>query len=60
MIGCYHSHPNGKAAPSQTDRAGAAEDGFVWLIQPLTAAAAGEARAFVFEGGDFRPLPLSP
>ena len=40
VIGCYHSHPNGKAAPSQTDRAGAAEDGFIWLIQPLTAAAA--------------------
>ncbi len=32
VIGYYHSHPNGRAEPSATDRAMAAGDGRVWLI----------------------------
>ena len=32
IIGCFHSHPNGDAAPSDTDRAGALEPDFVWVI----------------------------
>jgi desampylase len=31
-VGCYHSHPNGRAEPSETDRASAADDGKLWLI----------------------------
>lgn len=31
IIGCYHSHPNGKPAPSSHDREQASED-FLWLI----------------------------
>ena len=34
LIGCYHSHPNGKAEPSGSDRQGAAGD-FIWLIAAL-------------------------
>ena len=32
MIGHYHSHPSGVAAPSPTDAACAAPDGTLWLI----------------------------
>ncbi|MEY4269196.1 MAG: hypothetical protein RLZZ58_412, partial [Pseudomonadota bacterium] len=32
VIGCYHSHPSGRAEPSATDAAMAAGDGQYWLI----------------------------
>jgi proteasome lid subunit RPN8/RPN11 len=32
LIGYYHSHPAGIAAPSETDRIMAASDGKLWLI----------------------------
>lgn len=32
VLGYYHSHPNGLARPSATDRAQAARDGSVWAI----------------------------
>ena len=32
VMGYYHSHPNGLARPSSTDRAQAARDGSVWAI----------------------------
>ena len=32
IIGCFHSHPNGEAKPSATDRAEAYESDFVYLI----------------------------
>lgn len=32
VIGHYHSHPNGIAAPSRRDAARAVEDGQLWLI----------------------------
>lgn len=32
VVGCFHSHPNGKALPSPTDRTRADENGFLWLI----------------------------
>jgi proteasome lid subunit RPN8/RPN11 len=32
VIGYYHSHPSGPAAPSATDRASASGDGRVWAI----------------------------
>ena len=32
IIGCFHSHPDGEAAPSATDRAEAYESGFLYLI----------------------------
>ena len=49
LIGCYHSHPNGRAEPSATDKAGAGEENFLWLI------ATGERlEAFVYLAGEFR------
>jgi len=48
LIGCYHSHPNGRAEPSPADRKGAGEENFLWLI------AAGERlEAFVYRCGQF-------
>jgi proteasome lid subunit RPN8/RPN11 len=35
IIGCYHSHPNGRAEPSMRD--GESDDDFVWLIVATTA-----------------------
>ncbi len=32
VIGYYHSHPNGRAAPSAQDQAMAARDGRLWVI----------------------------
>ncbi len=32
VVGCFHSHPNGNVLPSNSDRARADEDGFLWLI----------------------------
>lgn len=62
LIGPYHSHPNGRARPSDHDRARAAEagvDGEVWLIIPVTQAGPGAPQAFLFEAGDFRALPIA-
>lgn len=32
LAGYYHSHPNGRAEPSERDRESAAPDGKLWLI----------------------------
>lgn len=32
LIGYYHSHPNGRASPSQADAQMAAHDGKIWAI----------------------------
>ena len=48
IVGCYHSHPNGRGEPSEADRMGAGEENFLWLI------AAGESlKAFVYLRGEF-------
>lgn len=48
IIGCYHSHPDGRAEPSLRDHDGAAEDNFLWLI-----AAGGRLAAFIYFCGGF-------
>ena len=58
VIGCYHSHPNGVAEPSPRDRAGANEDGFIWLIAALTAKD-GAVNLAGFTAPDFGVLVLS-
>lgn len=62
IVGCFHSHPNGMASPSERDRAQALEDGFVWLIASGAAADAFHLSAFVYEGlpRAFSPLRLEP
>ena len=51
VLGYYHSHPSGIAAPSATDKAQAAGDGSIWAIIACAAApgAGGSATA-----GDIR------
>jgi proteasome lid subunit RPN8/RPN11 len=48
LIGCYHSHPNGRAEPSAIDKEGAGEENFLWLI-----AAGRTLGAFVYLRGEF-------
>ena len=57
IIGCYHSHPNGRAEPSARD--GDSEDGFLWLI----AAASDETMrltAFQRIGDGWQELVIAP
>ena len=57
VIGCYHSHPRGRAEPSNTDLLSATEQEFLWLI----AAGEGEAfelRAHVFTTNAFETVPI--
>jgi proteasome lid subunit RPN8/RPN11 len=57
IVGCYHSHPNGRATPSEHDLG--FEAGFVWLIAALGGAADETAlAAFVIENNAFAPLAL--
>lgn len=58
IVGCYHSHPNGRAEPSSYDAAGATETGFLWLIAALAADGPATLKAFVFNGKGFVPASL--
>lgn len=61
LLGPYHSHPDGAAVPSATDRAratAAAAAGEAWLIVPATRDGAGAARAFIFDGKAFTEAAL--
>jgi proteasome lid subunit RPN8/RPN11 len=58
IVGCYHSHPNGRAEPSRHDLECAVEDGFVWLIAALNADAV-SLRAFISRQAGFEEIPLS-
>jgi desampylase len=58
VIGCFHSHPNGRAEPSATDLKRAFEDQFVWLIAgggPDDFAFA----AYLFSFGTFTKLTIN-
>ncbi len=59
IVGCYHSHANGRAEPSERDLAGASEAGFVWLIAALDDEGGGTVNAFIFDGNGFSPLTFS-
>ena len=54
VVGCYHSHPNGRAEPSPRDRAGGCEDGWVWII----VASGVIDQLAAFEAPDFTPLAI--
>ncbi len=54
IVGCYHSHPNGRPEPSARDLENAADEGFLWLI-----AVEGALAAFVHLGGAFHPVRLA-
>ncbi|HEY1707005.1 MAG TPA: M67 family metallopeptidase [Rhizomicrobium sp.] len=58
IVGCYHSHPDGKAQPSDCDRENGSDEEFVWLI----AAAKDnhvELAAFAFAGDAFTPVTIA-
>lgn len=59
IVGCYHSHPNGTAAPSPRDRDGAADEDFVWLIAAVAPDGSVDVAAHLFAAGDFRRLVLA-
>jgi proteasome lid subunit RPN8/RPN11 len=61
VIGCFHSHPNGRAEPSERDRAEAADDGFVWLIAAGNAQEGFSIRAYLFDADTrlFTPLAIA-
>lgn len=59
IVGCYHSHPEGRAEPSAHDREAAVEENFIWLIAAVPRAGAATLAAFVYATGSFRTLALS-
>ncbi|CAN5268109.1 desampylase [soil metagenome] len=54
VIGYFHSHPNGLAIPSATDRAMAAPDGRIWII-----VASGAMTAWRATANGLAELPMS-
>lgn len=61
LIGCYHSHPNGEAAPSARDaeRAGEADGPAVWLVLPVRQGVAASPAAYAWSTQTgFEPLPV--
>lgn len=52
VLGYWHSHPNGLAGPSATDRAHAVRDGRAWAI-----VANGAISLWVDAANGFEPLP---
>ncbi|HEX4159944.1 MAG TPA: M67 family metallopeptidase [Rhizomicrobium sp.] len=54
IIGCYHSHPDGRSEPSPRDVEGAGETDFLWLIAAIESASADvEIACFVWTGANF-------
>lgn len=60
IIGCYHSHPGGRAHPSEIDRQGGGEENFIWLIAaPAGAGGPVAVEAFVYSAMFFQPMNLA-
>lgn len=56
LVGCYHSHPNGRTTPSAYDAGAAWGGGLVWLI-----VAGGVLTAWRNDReGSFQPLEIEP
>jgi proteasome lid subunit RPN8/RPN11 len=58
LIGCYHSHPDGRALPSTSDSHGATQTDFLWLIA-ATDGAQCRLAGFVYRGGNFAEVVVS-
>ena len=60
IIGCFHSHPNGREGPSERDRASAEEEAFVWLIASGDPSAGFALSAHIFDTSSrtFSPVAL--
>ena len=57
IIGCYHSHPNGRAEPSPRDAAGASEEGFLWIVIAVKDGSA-KLGAHIWKSGAFHPISI--
>jgi len=55
VVGCYHSHPNGRAAPSARDAEYAFAGDFIWLIAGATDSLA----AYVWDGARFMSVAMT-
>lgn len=58
IVGCFHSHPNGHASPSETDKAAAVETDFVWIVAAGKSHGEFSLNAFVFAADAFKPLTI--
>jgi proteasome lid subunit RPN8/RPN11 len=63
VVGCYHSHPDHPAEPSERDRVGAqaiAGPSFAFVIQSVYGGAASELRAWLLDsdGAAFHETPI--
>lgn len=59
VIGCYHSHPNGRAEPSPDDAAQSAPDGQFWIIVAQGAASCWKSLRNGALHGRFDPVALA-
>jgi proteasome lid subunit RPN8/RPN11 len=62
LVGHFHSHPDGPAEPSATDRESAYDRNAIWLIAAVLAGRLGSLRAFrLSKGGDpsFIEIPVA-
>ena len=61
VIGVYHSHPDGSARPSETDRSMIFEPDMVWLITAVADGKAGATTGWrpTEDGAAFLPLGLA-
>ena len=60
VIGVYHSHPDGSAVPSETDRSMIFEPAMVWLITAVADGRAGATTGWrpTEDGSAFLPIGL--
>jgi proteasome lid subunit RPN8/RPN11 len=59
IIGCFHSHPDGVAEPSATDRSEAYESGFLYVIAAGAPDAGFTLRAYTFDDATgFTPIDM--
>lgn len=59
LIGCFHSHPGGRAQPSATDAREAYEEDFLYLIAAGAPDAGFTLAAYIFRGEKgFAPVEL--
>ncbi len=59
IIGCYHSHPNGRAGLSPRDRESPGEDDFLWLIAGVDAGGMSSWSCHAACGGVWREIEIA-
>lgn len=59
IIGHYHSHPDGQAAPSIHDQAQNYDESLIWLIVSVTESGAGDMKAYSTKVGQLTHMVIS-